>query len=71
MPASRADEAIAEKAKEQEHWEKAKQLGDHARAAGREEVERRFAQASPCFFGFLLERRAASQRSLCKHSVCN
>lgn len=39
-----AAEAVAEKEREKEHWERAKQLGEHARAAGQEEVERRLAQ---------------------------
>ncbi|KAL4439967.1 hypothetical protein ABPG75_002968 [Micractinium tetrahymenae] len=39
-----AAEAVAEKDREMEHWDNAKQLGDLARAAGREEVERRMAQ---------------------------
>ncbi len=47
-----AEEASVEKDREKEHWERAKQLGDQARAAGREEVERRLAQVGAAAAGY-------------------
>jgi hypothetical protein len=39
-----AEEAEALKAKEDEHWQRAKEMGEEARKAGRAEVERRLNQ---------------------------